>query len=331
MVTQSSPWASGPKEILKHALELLRKDTDTNRRLALIIADNAVELMVKTFLGLPKRVTGLHIARAKLQEISESFPKLLDALEEHASDKLNGVNLGEIEWYHRLRNQLYHDGNGLTVDREKVQVYAELAKLLFQRLFDEELPVDLGPDAAPLGDFLSRWAQFERGLINYSEFVADTYGRTPNVLAAAKVLVEEDKMSLSTFEKFRKVLDVRNKLVHGQAERQSLLTPEILSGLDALDTWLHKVDKQYREEPVQEFERIKRRILYTGIVNDLPVELHTLRNFLVEKGLAERPKIAPFLQRWLAHPIVQQGMPALNVFSKQELDQLKVDVSDLQL
>ena len=40
---------------------------------------------------------------------------MLDALEQYAAPKLAGIDLGEIEWYHRLRNQLYHQGNGLTV------------------------------------------------------------------------------------------------------------------------------------------------------------------------------------------------------------------------
>jgi hypothetical protein len=48
-----------------------------------------------------------------------------EAVEKYAQDKLSGFNLGEIEWYHRLRNQLYHQGNGLTVELEKVEVYAE--------------------------------------------------------------------------------------------------------------------------------------------------------------------------------------------------------------
>lgn len=121
------PWASGPGEILRHGLGLLREDTDTNRRLAMIAIDNAVELTIKTYLGLPKRITGLHVPRKELSEISESFPALLDAIERHAHDKLLGIDLGEIEWYHRLRNELYHQGNGLTVERDKVNVYAQLA------------------------------------------------------------------------------------------------------------------------------------------------------------------------------------------------------------
>jgi hypothetical protein len=89
--------------------------------------DNSVELMVKTYLGLPKRVTGLHISRAEYAEANESFPRLLDLLEKYAVDKLDEIDLGEIDWYHRLRNELYHQGNGLTVERDKVVVYAKLA------------------------------------------------------------------------------------------------------------------------------------------------------------------------------------------------------------
>jgi hypothetical protein len=213
----------------------------------MIVIDNAVELTIKTFLGLPKRLTGIQVPRARYQEISESFPKLLDALEEFSPSKLDGIDLGEIEWYHRLRNQLYHQGNGLTVERDKVSVYAELARLLFLRLFDEELGVPESPETQVIGAFMFGWARFEKGLINYSEFVADTYGRTPNVLAAARILVEEQKMTPELFEQFRQVQNARNKLVHGQGKASELLTPEIQASLAALDHWLQSSDEQYRK------------------------------------------------------------------------------------
>ena len=114
------PWASGPKEILKHGLILLREDTDTNRRLAMLSIDNAVELIAKTFLSLPRRVTGFRIGRDKRSEITESFPGPLDALERYAPERMQDVNLAWIEWFHGMRNDLYHYGNGLTVEREKV-------------------------------------------------------------------------------------------------------------------------------------------------------------------------------------------------------------------
>ena len=70
MKMQSAPWVSGPREILKHGLTLLKRDSDSNRRLAMIMIDNSVELMTKTYLRLPKRVSGLSISRKKYQEIS---------------------------------------------------------------------------------------------------------------------------------------------------------------------------------------------------------------------------------------------------------------------
>lgn len=96
-------------------------------------------------------------------------------------------------------------GNGLTVEKDKVTVYSELAKLLFLRLFDEKLDVGELPDTHKVGSFMFKWARFEKGLINYSEFLADTYGRTPNVLAAARILGEVGKMNSGLFAKFRMV------------------------------------------------------------------------------------------------------------------------------
>src|SRR6266850_3065877 len=133
---RKQPWASGPGEILSHGLRLLSQDNDTNRRLAMLSIDNAVELMLKTYLGLPQRETGLSISRREYDEISESFPRLLDAIHKHKAKDLEQIDLSEVEWYHRLRNQLYHEGNGLTVEKEKVVHYSDLAKLLFEALFD---------------------------------------------------------------------------------------------------------------------------------------------------------------------------------------------------
>lgn len=221
----------------------------------MILVDNSVELTIKTFLGLPKRVTEIQVPRARYQEFSESFPKLLDALEEFASSKLEGIDLGEIEWYHRLRNQLYHQGNGLTVENDKIVVYSELAKLLFQRLFGEALDVDELPNTHKLGTFMFDWARFEKGLINYYEFVADTYGRTPNVLAAVKVLREEGKINDALFLKFRKVQEARNKLVHGDDRIDLLLSEDILSTFKALDIWLQLADNQYLNERTKSKEQ----------------------------------------------------------------------------
>ncbi len=133
------PWITAPSEILEHGLALLKKDSDKNRLLAMLNIDNAVELAIKTYLGLPRDITGINLSLKDYQEISDSFPRLLEALRQHAQKKLSGIDLGTISYFHRVRNDLYHRPTGLTVTRANVEAYAEIAKLLFKNLFDIEV------------------------------------------------------------------------------------------------------------------------------------------------------------------------------------------------
>ena len=67
------PWVSGPAELLEHADFLLSEDSAVRLRLALIAIDNAVELAIKTYLSLPKRVTKLTIPRKRIEESLKVF------------------------------------------------------------------------------------------------------------------------------------------------------------------------------------------------------------------------------------------------------------------
>jgi len=160
------PWTDGPRELLQHAVDHLAHDGDFDRRIAMISVDNAVELMVKTHLGLPRRARGGGgPSRKELEEASETFPALLDLLDRHDSDKITGLSLDDIEWFHRIRNQLYHSGNGITVETSKVEAYLQLAVTLFQNLFGVAVPVDAsGALKTKTGEFLLLWNQFQAKL-----------------------------------------------------------------------------------------------------------------------------------------------------------------------
>lgn len=129
------PWVSGPVEILNHALYLLNDDSDINRRLSMIIIDNSIEIMLKTYLTLPKRITGLSISKSKFEEFSTSFPRLIEAFELHCPEKAQNINLNEIEFFHRIRNELYHYGIGMTVEKNNLFKYSNIAKNLLVELF----------------------------------------------------------------------------------------------------------------------------------------------------------------------------------------------------
>jgi hypothetical protein len=228
MADTEAPWATGPGEILRHALKLLAEDSDTNRRLAMILIDNAVELMLKTYLGLPRRVTGIKIGRDKFREISESFPKLLDAAEEHANDKLTGIDLGQVEWYHRLRNELYHQGNGLTVERQKVDVYAELALLLFKNLFDAKIVVEGDAQMNLLGAFMTGWQRAERAI---QSLAPSEHGMRPLFGPGATRFFEDAGADDRLVAEYNNLRRLRNEVVHGQMERDAV-TRELVDRVD---------------------------------------------------------------------------------------------------
>jgi hypothetical protein len=226
------PWASGPAEILNHGLELLVKDSDANRRLAMISIDNSVELIIKTYLGLPKRVNGLNISRSEYQEFSESFPKLLDALDKYGAQKLGSLDLGEIEWYHRLRNQLYHQGNGLTVERAKVEVYGQLAVALFESLFGIRPPLSITNKSYLLAEFISEWANFERAADDLSSFYHfDENTKLRSVTGYAQELYRNKYLTAAEYKEIKELWGIRNQLVHGRGDFRELLTADMVSKL----------------------------------------------------------------------------------------------------
>lgn len=230
----SPPWASGPGEILRHGVALLGKDSDTNRRLAMIAIDNAVELTIKTYLGLPRRITGLQLSRKEFTEISESFPAMLDALEIHASDRLAGVDLGEIEWYHRLRNELYHQGNGLTVERDKVDVYSQLANVLYKNLFGVELVQPKSKSDRLLAEFLAAWIDLERGLVGMAHDHSLTGSHGMSLIQAAQLLRGTGLVTQADIAELQQLQQLRNKIVHGIVEHRDVLSPEIVASVRAL-------------------------------------------------------------------------------------------------
>ncbi|WOK07761.1 hypothetical protein RT717_03870 [Imperialibacter roseus] len=230
MAKATPPWANGPGELLKHGLRLLQKDSDTNRRIAMICIDNSIELMMKTFLGLPFRITGIKISRKDYADMVESFPKLLDAIETHASDKIVGIDLGEIEWFHRLRNELYHQGNGLTVDRKNVDVYAEIANLLFLNLFGFKLIEEQEDKTELLGKFMEAWIKFEQTSTSMSFILSeDEKRRMP--MDALRLIYKSNFLTVSEFKRLELIRRIRNEVVHGVQDYESSIDQQIIDEL----------------------------------------------------------------------------------------------------
>jgi hypothetical protein len=155
-------WASGAIELIHHADPHIELPTAFDHRIAFISIDNSVETMIRTFLSLPQKASGVHVSKKEYEEAENSFPKLLELLSKHAASKLTGISDIDIEHYHRIRNKLYHDGTGISVDREYLRTYRTIAALLLKNLFGVVLPDS--KTSTTLEDLVLKWNKIEEQL-----------------------------------------------------------------------------------------------------------------------------------------------------------------------
>ncbi len=210
-------WTAGPRELLDHAFSHLTGGKVFDFRIAMISIDNAVELAIKTYLSLPKRIRGLEgPSRKRLEEASLSFPALLDLLEEYAGSKLSGIELGDIEVYHRLRNTLYHDGNGVTVDPEYVDSYLQIAKILLNNLLGVRVEAEeTSLPSSSLGDLVSKWAIVVEEVRNLHDiYVEKEISINEPVLHTVDRLITAGILDRQFRNRLKHVNNIRNKLVH---------------------------------------------------------------------------------------------------------------------
>lgn len=231
-------WATGPAELLQHGISLVSDKPGAKSRIALILIDNAAELIMQTFLTLPERVTGLRLSRKQRDEYCHNFPSLLDGIEAHAQDRIIGLNLAEFEWFHRLRNELYHQGNGLTVEKRNLEIYAELCEKLFEALFECPLGLDIpsGSNAALIGEFFEAWINIERTLSDWGP--KDKRGRLGEAIIA---LYESHDLSNDVVMTFSAVQQIRNQLIHGEADVDEMLRETNMAKVKAVESALSEM------------------------------------------------------------------------------------------
>jgi len=253
------PWTSGPAEILLHALELSLRKTDSSLRLALLTIDNALELMIKAYLGLPKRVNGINLSKKEYEEICDSFPRLVETLEKLASSKIEGIDLGAIEWFHRLRNTLYHNGNGLTVPQSTVTAYFELTKLLYERIFEVSLEIR-SDELGLVATFIAAWVDLYKTL---QRMAGDQLGEEflQSTQSINEKLKAENYIDEHTAEQIDNFRNIRNAVVHGD---NYLLSEGTIKALRSLSERLKWQWETSRAAPMKVHSRAKDAPLHTG-------------------------------------------------------------------
>ena len=205
-----STWASGAVELLRHADSHIDLNTAFDKRIAFISIDNCVETIIRTYISLPKSKSGFKVKKQELDEAGNSFPKLLSMLFKYIPDKLVGIEEADIEHYHRIRNKLYHDGTGLSVDDEYLIAYRGIAGVLLQNLFDVSIKPSTS-ESDSLGKLILNWNSIEKEIKEKLDKagISRTYKWEE---AFSYGLVEPSDIQLLT-----ELRMARNKLVHSES------------------------------------------------------------------------------------------------------------------
>lgn len=133
------PWAKGPFELIRHANEHLGMAGDADRRISLIGFDNAIEVCIDAFLSLhPKARGGYEMPNDETAKAKKNYHTKLEFFYQFAKAKniLIEIPIAEIIWYHQLRSDLYHSGNGLVPEEHVIRGSRAAALLIFKSLFN---------------------------------------------------------------------------------------------------------------------------------------------------------------------------------------------------
>ena len=213
-------WVTGSIELLNHGIKHIKEPTGEDNfdfRIAMISIDNAVEATLKTYITLNRRT--LRISYKTYKDAIRKFPAMLDLLHNHCPEKISADELDAIEMFHMIRNNLYHQGTGINVDREIVERYSIVAKELIVILFnvEEDIELELTTEITNLyNEFLTIWREIEVDLKNYT-LIKGLIPQTQRPLILPNILVTLYKNNLIEIELVNELQDLlshRNEIAH---------------------------------------------------------------------------------------------------------------------
>jgi hypothetical protein len=139
-VTSLKPWARGPFELLKHAEGHLDSGADFDKRMALISFDNAIEVSITSYLQLhPGQRNNRTYQKKDIEQWQSNYHTKLEFFERFITverSETMEITRDEIVWYHDLRNQLYHSGNGMVPENDALEGIRIAALWVFSALYD---------------------------------------------------------------------------------------------------------------------------------------------------------------------------------------------------
>jgi len=139
-MSQLKAWADGPFDLIVHAESCLKKGSDFDRRIALILFDNSIEVSITTHLNLhPLQRKNIAYPNIDVESWSSNFHTKLNFLfDKFIPDNSCTVSFDRADLIHchDIRNGQYHAG-GSTIPRARdLDDIRRAALEIFSVLFD---------------------------------------------------------------------------------------------------------------------------------------------------------------------------------------------------
>jgi hypothetical protein len=131
-IEKLEPWKRLPIEIFFHAVSARREGAESNKRIAFILLDNAVELSLKTYLE----------KRGKKFADDVGFHTLLASLSSLDPKHKIDLELDDLRRFRELRNILFHNAIGLAPDESTLEMFEGLAKNLINTLLKTDIDTE---------------------------------------------------------------------------------------------------------------------------------------------------------------------------------------------
>lgn len=226
------PWMRGPFELIRHANGHLIDNGDTDRRIALIGFDNAIEVSIDVFVRLhPKLRAGVEIKREEVEQAQRNYHTKIEFLDKHVQARHIAlfIPVDEIVWFHQLRNELYHSGNGMVPEEHVIAGARTAALAVFRALFGLDVSGLLAPGSSKPEHEVQRRAiqtrnpemDFLGWFIELEQVVRDALpGGNVRPMAMRQMwqtLVKERPDLADLASEIDELAETRNAIVHGQA------------------------------------------------------------------------------------------------------------------
>lgn len=252
------PWVRGPIELLHHAEGHFLQESDLDKRLALISFDNALEVTITTYLQLNTKIRGgKEYTREETQKWLRNYHSKIQFIEHFSQEQ--GITLNtqieEIIWYHSLRNELYHSGNGMVPEVHCIEGLRKAAIEVMQLIFNVdateilsascsiEIQPELTHNTTNQSLFLQSFIVLDRTLYGTALALGieiEHLKEPENPFALWRTLREQIGEKIANFDSIvQKAIKVRNELIYSEMANCTEQELKMLTeGLDQLANYL---------------------------------------------------------------------------------------------